>query len=425
MARMFRPYSPDANIGDFESATQVVSEEGAEIARLGTASGRPFMEFRDASGWRRFRVDHLIGSKWQQGYATELPDGRIHVFPIQYSRIEGRWLNFWRVIDPPGTERVDASAFSKLDSATSYQLHCASCHTSQLRASKSMRAEAFDFEEPGVNCEMCHGPSGDHAEAAARGRLGRVAGLAGPVRFGQVSAREYVGVCGQCHMQSNLVEIGPAGEVNFTGDAEDFHSPYMGRPFDEFSTQATHGDGRFRETTFIGESFVRSACYRVGGAHCGSCHNPHPPDPESNPNSLKHRDDPDRMCLQCHADYAIDPARHTLHATESEASRCASCHMPRIMHALLFDAPTHRIDDIPDAEMTARFGRDRSPNACLLCHADRSVSWLVEQLAGWPGPRAREVAVRRGMTGRRTKSVAARANWGSGAGPDPAPPSSE
>ena len=253
-----------------------------------------------------------------------------------------------------------------------------------------MRPANFDFEEPGVNCEMCHGPSADHAEAAAHGRLGRIPGLAGPVRFGEVSAQEYVGVCGQCHMQSNLVEIGPDGEVNFTGDAQDFHSPYMGRPFDEFSTKAMHGDGRFRETTFIGESFVRSACHRVGGAHCGSCHNPHPPDPESNPNSLKHRDDPDRMCLQCHADLGLDLAGHARHAPESEASRCTSCHMPRIMHALLFDAPTHRIDDIPDAEMTARFGRDRSPNACLLCHADRSVSWLVQELARWPVPRARE-----------------------------------
>ena len=50
--------------------------------------------------------------------------------------------------------------------------------------------------------------------------------------------------------------------------------------------------------------------------------------------------------------------------------------MPRIMDALLFPARTHEIDDIPDAEMTARFGQEHSPNACLGCHKDRNMEWL-------------------------------------------------
>ena len=49
---------------------------------------------------------------------------------------------------------------------------------------------------------------------------------------------------------------------------------------------------------------------------------------------------------------------------DTEASRCVSCHMPRIMEAVLFQARSHEIDDIPDAEMTERFGNIDSPNAC-------------------------------------------------------------
>jgi hypothetical protein len=54
--------------------------------------------------------------------------------------------------------------------------------------------------------------------------------------------------------------------------------------------------------------------------------------------------------------------------------------MPRIMDALLFPARSHEIDEVPDAEMTARFGRDESPNACLLCHRDRDVAWLTREM---------------------------------------------
>jgi hypothetical protein len=57
--------------------------------------------------------------------------------------------------------------------------------------------------------------------------------------------------------------------------------------------------------------------------------------------------------------------------------------MPRIMNSLMFKARTHRIDDIPDAGMTARFCPDESPNACLLCHADKDAPWAALQLKSW------------------------------------------
>jgi hypothetical protein len=57
--------------------------------------------------------------------------------------------------------------------------------------------------------------------------------------------------------------------------------------------------------------------------------------------------------------------------------------MPRIMEAVLFQARSHEIDDIPDAEMTARFGNADSPNACAGCHADRDAEWLRGSLAAF------------------------------------------
>jgi hypothetical protein len=60
-----------------------------------------------------------------------------------------------------------------------------------------------------------------------------------------------------------------------------------------------------------------------------------------------------------------------------------SCHMPRIMDALLFRARTHQIDDIPNAEMTRRFGQEESPNACLLCHRKENAEWVQRRLMEW------------------------------------------
>src|SRR6266576_605837 len=76
-------------------------------------------------------------------------------------------------------------------------------------------------------------------------------------------------------------------------------------------------------------------------------------------------------------------SRHSHHAAQSEGSRCISCHMPRIMDALLFRARYHQIDDIPNAEMTKRFGQEESPNACLLCHTQKDAEWAGQQLSNW------------------------------------------
>ena len=162
---------------------------------------------------------------------------------------------------------------------------------------------------------------------------------------------------------------------------------YTNRPYVEFSAKAFYKDGRFRETTFIVESFLRTACYERGKAQCGNCHDPHPADAATNPRSLKFLDNPDHMCTQCHESYVENAEAHTRHAANGEASRCTSCHMPRIMNSLLFKAGTHRIDSIPNAEAAERFGPEESPNACLLCHADQDAAWLKRQLAGRQQPR--------------------------------------
>jgi sugar (pentulose or hexulose) kinase len=82
----------------------------------------------------------------------------------------------------------------------------------------------------------------------------------------------------------------------------------------------------------------------------------------------------------CEFTNATNLHKQTRHPLNSEGSECVSCHMPRIMDALMSRARTHRIDDIPNARMTEQFGPRQSPKACLLCHGDKNVAWLKQEL---------------------------------------------
>jgi tetratricopeptide (TPR) repeat protein len=403
MSKMFRPYAPQNVLGDFQNDNEFYMGDEADyqggkfelkpnrnrslFARMVVRKTRHYFDILQSDGkWRSYPVDYTIGSKFQQAYATKLPNGEIHVFPIQYNVLHKRWINFWRVIDGPGSERADPRTWEKLDASTSYQAICAVCHTSQLR---NVNGAGFDtnhleFKEPGINCEMCHGPSGGHVVEMTEHDYQPKEPLNPPVNFHKIDNRKFVAICAQCHMQSAIRNPGANGELNYASTGE-FHGNRLRQPFGEFTRKGFYKDGRFRQTTFMVEALERSQCFRKGGVNCGTCHDPHSHDSASNPTSIRFRDQPDLMCTSCHGRFrdAAAISQHSHHPAESEASRCVSCHMPRIMDALLFRARYHQIDDIPNAEMTQRFGQEESPNACLLCHADKTAEWVGQQLSAW------------------------------------------
>jgi tetratricopeptide (TPR) repeat protein len=409
MAKMLRPYAPQNVIGDFQNQNEFYLEDEAAdregkpesgerrartlFARMQIRDGRHYFDIQQSDHrLHRYPVDYTIGSKFQQAYATRLPNGEIHVFPIQYSALQKRWINYWKIIDGAASERGDLHSWEKLSSATSYQAVCAVCHTSQLRNVKGggFAADNVEFREPGVDCEMCHGPSAQHVvDMTVSEPYSKRAGEP-PVNFHDLGKVDIVRICSQCHMQSAIRAPGPQGELNYSRAGEFFpDNPSI--PFGEFSRIGFYKDGRFRQTTFIVEALQRSQCFKKGQVSCGTCHDPHGHDAASNLTSVKFRDQPDLMCTNCHSQFqnGASAAAHTRHRLDSEGSRCVSCHMPRIMDAVLFRARTHQIDDIPSAGMTERFGQEESPNACLLCHVEKNVGWVKQELASWrPGPRS-------------------------------------
>jgi predicted CXXCH cytochrome family protein len=403
MSKMFRAYAPQNVIGDFTDNNQFFAgdepkyEDGklqiapgdkrSLFARMELRDGKHYFDIFESDGqWHTYPVDYTIGSKWQQAYATKLANGQVHVFPIQYSALEKQWLNYWKVIDSPGSQRADLHLWEKLDAATSYQAVCAVCHTSQLRNAKGggFEPDNLEFREAGINCEMCHGPSAQHVASMNTGEEYKKGPLDPPIDFKKIDNRDFVTVCAQCHMQSAIRTPGPHGELNYSITGTFFvRNPMI--PFGEFSRKGFYKDGRFRQTTFIVEALERSKCFQKAAVSCGTCHNPHTHDEASNRTALKFRDEPDQMCTGCHTQFQerSKAAAHSHHVSGSEASQCVSCHMPRITDALLFRARTHQIDDIPNPEMTQRFGQSESPNACLQCHTEKSATWVKQQITSW------------------------------------------
>lgn len=408
MSKMFRPYAPGNVLGDFEKNNEFYlgddavyrngkfeikrGRERTLFAKMVLRAGRPYFEIMQSDGkWHSYPVDYTMGSKFEQAYATRLPSGEIHVFPIQYNLLHKRWVNFWKVIDGPGSERANPRNWEKLDASTSYQAICAVCHTSQLRNTKGggFAVNNIEFKEPGINCEMCHGPSGEHVLEVNAGGYETKDPLTPPLNFHKIDARKSVAICAQCHAQSAIRNPGPHGELNYVSSTE-FYGDRPRQPYGEFSRKGFYKDGRFRQTTFMVEALERSQCFKRGGVSCVSCHDPHSHGSASNPTALKFIDHPDLMCTGCHTQFKDETAiaRHSHHPADSEASRCVSCHMPRIMDALLFRARYHQINDIPNAKMTKRFGQEESPNACLLCHTNEDADWVEEKLASWKVLRA-------------------------------------
>jgi hypothetical protein len=148
MARMFRAYSPADVIGDF-SGTQVVSDH----ARAVKDGARHFIEIRrgDNNEWIRYPVDYVIGSKWQQAYATRLPDSRLLVFPIQYSRLRSAWVNYWGLVDAPGSPRTDIAHSPRAGRSLIDQLLPRTPVSCRSRRRRRTCAEAF---RGGINCQM-------------------------------------------------------------------------------------------------------------------------------------------------------------------------------------------------------------------------------------------------------------------------------
>ena len=417
--------TPDTVSADFDGVrVEAVHGSPMQLERRGDELWAEF----DDPGWEgpdaerpriRRRVVMMTGSHHQNvyWYATGHDRG-LNILPGAYLLAENKWVpRSALVLHPPG------QSLAMLDGH--WNAVCIVCHTTQGRTAFDTPYRSAPFAEQaidttvaefGIACESCHGPAQAHLQAN-RNPLRRYAShLAGdgdptivqpatldPVRSSQV--------CGQCHSVWEYYDADDERRASREG------LPY--RPGDElrdtrFIVQpaADRTSAEIRSLVAADPDFVRGSFWpdgtiRVSGREynglldspcfrdaetpertlsCFSCHAMHKPadDPRTvaawaDTHQVSAGMEGDEACLQCHEPLRADPAAHTRHAPESAGSRCYNCHMPYTSYGLLKAIRSHTVGS-PSAAETVQLGR---PNACNLCHLDKTLAWTAEALEAW------------------------------------------
>jgi predicted CXXCH cytochrome family protein len=314
------------------------------------------------------------GSHHMQGYWTEDSNGDLHMLPLVFARDEGRLIDRRDAfLEPPDAPQHDVR----------WSSNCIACHATAGRPgivdNEPTRTTAAEL---GIACEACHGAGHLHAERERNPLVRAFSGLrdAHIVNPARLPPERASAVCGSCHAYAF-----PRDERAFltNGYADAFHPGDALEPSRIILTPEVLAKGTVKLDTdprnlFWPDGTVRvggreyngmvlSACYARGDGErkitCMSCHSMHRSDPDD---QLK---DVQAACVSCHA----MPADHTHHAPGSSGSACVGCHMPKTSYALRYAIRSHRID-VPDPAVA-------KPNACNLCHLDRTVTWTASEIA--------------------------------------------
>ena len=342
------------------------------------------------------QVVMTTGSHHYQTYWVESPrmETLLQTLPLVYLIKDKRWIPreaaFMR--GPEDRERM----------VTQWNHHCIRCHSTGWNPGLNDDTGMLETEvaELGISCEACHGPGEEHIalhqNPANRygSRLGndRDVAIVNPAKLDHERSSH---VCGQCHgvfipKDEVAMQIAHEGVQFKPGDLLSdsryyIHYPMEGDPktrWDELEKNPAFFRERWWEDGSIlagGREFTgmsRSECYVSGDMSCLSCHSMHdaPPADQLKPTLVRNQ-----SCTQCHTEPAYNESisDHTFHMQDSSGSDCMNCHMPHTTYALFNAIRTHQIQS-PRLKSSTEFG---VPNACNLCHLDKSLGWAQDHMA--------------------------------------------
>ncbi len=340
----------------------------------------------------RLPMEMVTGSHYFQVFWLPTGHGNRQVgFPFTWLVAEKHWVprNDAFIRDPDTEPRPEQ-----------WNMVCIRCHATGARPMPIPAEKRFDTHvaELGIACEACHGPGEEHvrAERAHQGKPKGAreipSGIVQPASLDHVRSSQ---VCGFCHGMKWFDKTPSWYQNGFTyrpGDDLEQTTPMM-RPtklaeqpwlaevvaknpgiLDEFFWP----DGMVRVTGREFNGLLESVCYQKGQLACVTCHSMHKSDPDK---QLKEGLSGNQACLTCHPKYQQALAQHTHHAADSSGSLCYNCHMPYTSYGLLRAVRSHQIDH-PTVLTDLKVGR---PNACNLCHLDKTLQWTAQYLSKWYG----------------------------------------
>jgi len=349
---------------------------------------------------QRFRLGLMTGSHHMQVFWIPSGEGNAQrIFPLCYLNEAKRWVPFKDTfLRDPLKSHYDQS----------WNANCINCHVTQgIVRPVSPVATQTSMAELGIACEACHGPAAKHVQLNRNpmrryGFHGTEAADPTMVNPADLDHERASMVCGQCHgihWIANMADYYRNGFRYRPGGLLDQNKkPVRATQLDkqpwvveaikeqpEFLHDRFWSDGMVRVSGRAFTGMMESPCYQKGNLSCLSCHQMHHPEPDSEAmhawreDQLSHPNQSNQECLSCHKDIQQDLTAHTHHAPTSSGSECYNCHMPHTTYGLLKAIRSHQID-VPSIQNNLLTGR---PNACNLCHLDRSLAWSADYLKQW------------------------------------------
>lgn len=373
------------------------------------------------------RVVMTTGSHHFQNYWIRRPDtmegalapdsGALVQVPWVWLIQEGKWIpNQDSFLRPPSSD---------VQGVTPWNATCSQCHSVGTEPQLIEHLGRYETQtvELGIACEACHGPGAEHVrfyQSPAQRYLGYFSALRNPnardptiVNPKKLNARRSVEVCAQCHSFGEWTdqrEYGSTGIPFRPGDELGEHrSVFRYTQYLTASQGILSSDLSALEGNFWADGTIRVAGREYNGlledAHfesseltCLTCHSMHDyqdPDAQLDPEVIG-----SRACLGCHTEFSDRSSEHTRHLPESSGSECMNCHMPHTTYGLFSAMRSHRIDS-PSVRVSVESGR---PNACNLCHLDKTLDWSNQYLNEWYGQPLEEL-------GEDERSIAASVMW--------------
>lgn len=399
-SKMTQVASPESILGNFD---QVVLETQGEHFRLDRDGDGYWVEMHgeglreagpDARAAFRRKIVLTTGSHHMQVYWFSSGNGNeLVALPFIWLVKEEKWIpRLSAFLNPPLRRLVPErqGALEVLFEKGRWNNSCIHCHTTHGKplTDPFPRTTVSEF---GISCESCHGPGKDHVEWH---RPGAIADGADPMKSPRdLTHPRSSQVCGQCHSIHRASTWEQYSEIDRSG------KPF--RPGDcldtlyDFETDATNpgyrwSDGMVRVTGREYSALQDSPCFIQKDASCFSCHEMHAGEGASAEmladwaeDQLKPRMRGNEACVQCHEAYRDEKVlvNHTRHSPISSGSDCMNCHMPNTVYGLLKATRSHQVSN-PSIAETLEVGR---PNACNLCHLDKSLNWTGNHLAEWYG----------------------------------------
>ena len=307
----------------------------------------------------------VYGSRWKQRYFKRVGD-ELFPLPAQWDVTHA----VWKAYHVPDGADWWVPQYGKDNMERPTGPLCDGCH------SVNYDPRTKTPTEWNVGCEKCHGPGSAHASAPSKTNI---------IDPGKLDPGAENDVCIQCHSQGRPLT------TPIEGRAYDWPVGFrVGLPLRDFwqleghtlgETTFTHfADGTGHKNRMQGNDFVQALMYRHG-ITCSNCHDAHGTD---NPALLVAK--ASEVCFQCHD--AAGPAgpraatieAHTHHEAGSPGNECVNCHMPKIEQTIGdVNVRSHTFSFVTPSASE----RSKIPNACIVCHADKTNAWAAAALGTW------------------------------------------